>query len=136
MNRRKLLSYGAFGLATSALAPGLAWGRPRVAAQNGDLASIERVAIHPAIGLARVGNSPQEWFLGPEVPGPHPIPEGGFKDGAGRIKRQAARFRLFGLDGDGRVVAEITAADADIEWRVHLANTKSAWYNFDVALDV
>ncbi len=137
MNRRQLLSYGAFGLAATTLAPGLALGRPRVTAQNQqDLASIDRIVIHPAIGIARVGNSPDEWFLGPEVPGPHPIPEGGFKDSAGRIKRQAARFRLYGLDGDGQVVAEVTSVDADIQWRVHLANTKAAWYNFDVALDV
>ena len=84
--------------------------------RSGDLASIERIVIHPAIGIARVGNSPDEWFLGPETPGPHPVPPGGFKDGAGRIKRQAARFRLYGLDRDGQVVAEVTAADADIRW--------------------
>src|ERR1051325_4316727 len=98
MNRRQLLSYGAFGLVAPALAPGLSLGRPRTTVRHQnqqDLAAIERVVIHPAIGIARVGNSPDEWFLGPEVPGPHPIPRGGFKDSAGRIKRQAARFRLY-----------------------------------------
>ena len=83
-----------------------------------------------------MGNSPEGWFLGPETPGPHPVPAGGFKDDAGRIKPQAARFRLYGLDRDGQVVAEVTADDADIQWTVHLANTKAAWYNFDIALDI
>src|SRR5207244_1170579 len=70
------------------------------------------------------------------TPGPHPVPPGGFKDALGRIKPQAARFRLFGLDRDGQVVAEVTAEDADIRWTVQLANTKAAWYNFDIALDI
>ena len=133
MNRRQLLRFGAFGVGAAALGPALSLGRSPAAAQVGE---IERVAIHPAIGIARVGNSPDEWFLGPETAGPHPVPRDGFKDGAGRIKRQAARFRLYGLDGDGQVVREITAADAEITWQVHLANTKAAWYNFDVALDI
>jgi hypothetical protein len=133
MNRRQLLKYGAFGVGAAAVGSGLSSGRSPAAAQTGE---IERIVIHPAIGIARVGNSPDEWFLGPEAPGPHPLPEDGFKDSAGRIKRQAARFRLYGLDGEGQVVRELTAADAEISWRVHLANTKAAWYNFDVALDV
>ena len=101
MNRRQLLTYGAFGLGGAAFAPGLAWNRPLAARGQGDRGQIEQIVIHPAIGVARVGNSPHEWFLGPETPGPHPVPPGGFKDAAGRIKRQAARFRLYGLDGDG-----------------------------------
>ena len=36
--------------------------------------------IHPAIGIARVGNSPDEFFIGPERIGEHLEPEGGFKD--------------------------------------------------------
>ena len=132
MNRRQLLAYGAFGLTSAALPVGSS----RSQTNPDRLDAIEQVVIHPAIGIARVGNSPDAWFLGPEVPGPHPVPEGGFKDEAGRIKRQAARFRLFGLDGEGHVVAELTAANADIRWTVHLANTKAAWYAFDVALDI
>jgi hypothetical protein len=133
MNRRQLLKYGAFGLAATAVAPGLSRGRPSTAQPT----EIARIVIHPAFGIARVGNSPDEWFLGPEAPGPHPVPADGFKDAAGRIKRQAVRFRLYGLDGDGRVVREITAdADTEIRWNVHLANNKAAWYNFDIALDI
>jgi hypothetical protein len=135
MNRRKLLAYGAFGLSAAALGPVLSTGRSRAAAQSA-LNDIEQIVIHPAIGIARVGNSPDASFLGPEVAGPHPVPADGFKDAAGRIKRQAARFRLYGLDRDGQVIAEVTAEDADIRWSVHLANTKAAWYNFDLALDI
>src|SRR5215207_3579039 len=136
MNRRQLLKYGAFGLGAMALPPALVQQRPTAAQPQGDLSEIERIVIHPAMGIARVGNSPDEWFLGPETPGPHPMPPGGFKDATGRIKPQAARFRLYGLDENDRVVAEVTADNADIRWTVHLANTKAAWYNFDIALDI
>lgn len=61
---------------------------------------------------------------------------GPYRDDAGRIKRQAARFRVYGLDAQGRVVKEITAADAQIRWRVEIANKKSAWFSFDQALDI
>src|SRR5688572_2319382 len=132
MIRRQLLAYGVFGMTAGVLPPE----RSRARSQDANLDVIDTVVIHPTIGIARVGNSPDEWFFGPEAPGPHPVPTGGFKDDAGRIKRQAARFRLYGLDGDGNVVQEITAADADIRWTVHLANSKAAWYDFDVALDI
>lgn len=92
--------------------------------------------IHPGVGVARVGNSPSEYFIGPEVPGYAPNPDGGFHDAAGRIKRQAARFRIYGLNADGQVVKELTAADAEITWRVQLANKKAAWYNFDLSMDI
>ena len=132
MNRRQLLTYGAFGLGAAALPSAVFSASPRIA----PLDTVERIVIHPSIGVARVGNSPGGWFLGPETPGPHPVPEGGFKDDDGRIKRQAARFRLYGLDRNGQVVAEITTRDAEIRWTVHLANTKAAWYNFDIAFDI
>jgi hypothetical protein len=57
--------------------------------------------------------------------------KGGYKDAQGRIKRQAARFRLFGYDSGGKLVGEVTAKDADISWTVHLANAKAAWNEFD-----
>jgi L-lysine epsilon oxidase-like protein len=67
--------------------------------------TITRCKIHPAIGIARVGDSPDKDFIGPERPGRHDPPEGGhYKDAAGRIKRQAARFRIFAYDEDGEVV--------------------------------
>ena len=92
---------------------------------------IAAIKIHPAIGIARLGNSPDEFFIGPESPGVHARPRGGFRDSHGRIKRQAARFRLFAYDHKGKVLGEITAADAQIEWTVHLANTKAEWKQFD-----
>jgi hypothetical protein len=96
--------------------------------------AIQTVKIHPAIGIARLGNS-AESFIGPELPGDHTPPAGGYKDVQCRLKRQAARFRLFGYDQNGVVVQEITAADAQITWTVHLANTKAAASLFVGAFD-
>ncbi len=67
--------------------------------------------IHPSIGVARLGDSPTEFYLSPDEAGVLPIectpdgrpvvgPDGKeqritrFKDAQNRIKRQAARFRL------------------------------------------
>ncbi len=33
---------------------------------------IVRAAIHPSIGIARIGNGEEEWFFGPEVTDPLP----------------------------------------------------------------
>jgi hypothetical protein len=95
--------------------------------------------IHPAIGIGRLGDSLDDFFIGPEAPGISPAlnkPDessnrpGKYKDEQGRIKRQGARFRIYEYteDAAGAVtrVREITAADAEIEWEVHLANRKAA----------
>ncbi|HEX7645078.1 MAG TPA: LodA/GoxA family CTQ-dependent oxidase [Burkholderiaceae bacterium] len=97
---------------------------------------IVKAEIYPPIGIARVGNSPDGFYLGPEVPDPHPLPPGSYRDDAGKLKREAARFRLYGYNAAGEVVAELTADNADIEWRATLANTKAAWYQFQIALDI
>lgn len=97
---------------------------------------IAKVAIYPAIGIARVGDSPDDYFIGPEVPNRIENDPSFYRDKTGRIKRQAARFRLYGLNEQGEVIKELTSEDADIEWRVHVANKKSAWYNFDLAFDI
>jgi hypothetical protein len=81
--------------------------------------------IHPAIGIARIGNSPDEFFIGPERIGEEPNPPGGFKDAQCRVKRQVARFRIFAHHDDGSV-EEITRAEADITWTVHLVNSKAS----------
>jgi len=94
------------------------------------LARITTAKIYPAIGIARVGNSPTEFFVGPERVGETSSPQGGFKDAQGRMKRQAARFRIFGYDSEGHLVREITRKDAAITWTVHLANKKAAWKQF------
>lgn len=63
-------------------------------------AGLDRItscAIYPGIGIARVGNSQSSYFIGPEAPGWHPSPDQRFKDEDGRVKRQAARFRIYGM---------------------------------------
>jgi hypothetical protein len=97
-------------------------------------AKIARVGVYPSLGICRVGGSPK-WFLAPEVPGVPPRPEGGFKDGTDRIKKQVQRFRVFAFDDEGRVIGELTSESATIKWRVHVANTKAAWYGFNNPLD-
>jgi L-Lysine epsilon oxidase N-terminal/L-lysine epsilon oxidase C-terminal domain len=97
---------------------------------------ITHFKIYPSLGIARVGNSEKEYFFGPEAPGPHPRDKGDFRDAEGRVKRQAARFRVYGFDDRGHVVKEITARDAQIAWKVQVANTKAAWFDFDQAFDV
>jgi hypothetical protein len=98
--------------------------------------TIVRAAIYPAIGISRVGNSRSEFFLTPEVNDPMPEPPGFYRDPTGALKRQAVRFRVYGLDAAGAPVAELTARNSAIRWTVHLANKKSAWYQFQIALDI
>jgi hypothetical protein len=93
--------------------------------------------IYPAIGIARVGNSPDQYFVGPEVPGEQPPLGFNFKDSDGQVKRQAAKFRVYGLDKDGNVVKEIVNDDnTEIHWNVHLANRKAINYEFNNAMDL
>ena len=98
---------------------------------------IVQAVIYPAIGIARVGSS-EEYFLGPEVTDPEPLPEGDYRDKEKRLKRQAARFRVYGCNARGDIIRELTAkgSGAEIEWHVELANKKSAWYGFQLALDI
>jgi hypothetical protein len=100
------------------------------------LERIAAVAVHPSIGIARVGNSADSFYFGPELPGTLPRAPEGFKDASGAIARQAARFRIYGYDADGNVVRELTAADATITWTVSVANKKAAWYDFNTAMDI
>lgn len=86
--------------------------------------TIDTIKIFPSIGIARLGNSPDEFFIGPEIPGDHTPPSGGYKDSSCRIKRQAARFRVFGYEA-GVLKKEITTDNAEIKWTVELANTKA-----------
>ena len=128
VTRRDVLKAGV-GLAALSVLDGCGGG-------HGSDSNIVRYAVHPAIGVARVGNSANEFFYAQEVPGPLPEPPGGFRDASGALKRQAARFRIYGYDASGAVVREITASEADITWTVHVANAKGAWYDFETALDV
>jgi hypothetical protein len=98
--------------------------------------AITTLKIFPAIGIARIGNSP-EFFIGPEIPGVRTPPPGGYKDKSCRVKRQAAQFRLYAFDENKNLIIEngkpkeITMADAEITWTVELANIKSSWKRFD-----
>ncbi|MET0919849.1 MAG: LodA/GoxA family CTQ-dependent oxidase, partial [Acidimicrobiia bacterium] len=136
--RREFLRTAAMAAGTLAAASALnPLGAPAAgAATSNGLDAVDHVRIHPAIGVARVGNSADSFYFGPEVPGALPRAPDGFKDATGAIARQAARFRVYGYDRRGRVVRELTSADADITWTVHVANTKAAWYQFGVALDL
>ena len=94
---------------------------------GGDERRIVRAAIHPAIGIARVGNSKETFFFGPELPGTLPRAPGGFKDAPSAIARQAAHFRVYGLDANGAAGQEAYfLQEAQIDWRVHVANSKAA----------
>lgn len=114
--------------------------RPAVVdAPEGKDTVIVRAAIHPAIGIARVGDAKEAWFIGPEIadaPPEHAPPPGYYRDETGALKRQAARFRIYGYNAAGEVVRELTSDNADIKWTVHVANRKAQWYQFQYALDI
>lgn len=98
---------------------------------------ITHVRIHPGIGIARVGNSATDYYIGPEVIRPETTEFGFTRDKGGAIKRQAARFRVYGYDKYGNVVAEVQqSANSRVEWSVHLANKKASWYQFNAAMDI
>ena len=105
-----------------------------------DLGAVAFCRIHPAIGVARVGGS-EEFIIGPEVPGqerPAPGPNG-FKDASGQLLRQAALFRIYAYNRAGNVLGELTpdaATEVTVTWTVDVANTKAAWYDFDLAMDI
>src|SRR5438067_2540588 len=71
--------------------------------------------IFPPLGIARVGNSPQEYFIGPEAPGIVPDGGGMYKDAEGRVKRQAARFRIYAFNARHEVIAELNIDHPDVE---------------------
>lgn len=84
--------------------------------------------IYPSIGIARIGDSDQAFFIGPEAPGM--LPEGPYRDTNG-IHPQAARFRIYRVDIDANENEQVTAevrptATTKIEWAVQLANRKAA----------
>jgi len=97
---------------------------------------IVKAAIYPPIGIARVGNSKNEFYIGPEVTAPSKLPISHYKDATGAIKRQAARFRIYGLNAQGIPVKELNSDNASISWTVEVANKKAAWYEFETAMDI
>ncbi|MGT2477593.1 LodA/GoxA family CTQ-dependent oxidase [Paraburkholderia terrae] len=110
--------------------------------------------IHPSIGIARLGNS-DSYFIGPEPfrvsenvewlprrPVEGEMPDNVsepflFRDRERKLKRQAARFRIYKCtrNGEGALceAEELHFGDQvkSIEWRVHLRNCKGAAARFD-----
>ncbi len=109
---------------------------------------VSRYAIGPSIGVARLGNSPDQFYLEPDRIGGLPIAcdangniltDAGkptsvrqFKDTLGRVKRQGAYFRVFEIfdDNSSREVTLDTPGVVSMTWTVHLANKKACWYQF------
>jgi hypothetical protein len=95
--------------------------------------------IHPAFGIARVGDAVELGFIGPEQPG---VPANwnfdtkafnSFKVG-GHVKRQGVRFRVFEFAPDGSLVGEVLPGQGNVsalEWTVHVANRKASFFQFD-----
>jgi hypothetical protein len=99
--------------------------------------------IHPAIGVARLGNAdPATFFIGPEAPGYGPLGSAPgtavspYKAADGRVKPQAVRFRLFEyamVGGRLMPVREVTLDTPGVKaitWTVHLANKKASFHQF------
>jgi len=128
-------------------------GSPVALGANGNRLKMGELRVHPAIGIARVGNAGQgtptkdeHFFLGPEIPGQGPVGSAngkgspvtagrfsGFKLARASIKRQGQRFRIYAYS-HGAEPEEITLDTpgvAAIEWSVHLANKKAAFFRFD-----
>src|SRR5262249_9196720 len=90
--------------------------------------------IHPAIGIANVGNSPADFIVGSEAAQESRGPATAHRDCGdadnlylARIKRRAAEFRIFGYDASGKCLGEVTADSVKaIHWNVHLANKKGS----------
>lgn len=100
------------------------------------LKTIVRASIHPGIGIARLGNSPGEYVISPDTITPQWVSAGSRHDASGAIKRQAARFRIYGYNLENEVVGELTLDDAEIEWRAHVVNRKAQWFEFEKAMDI
>src|SRR2546423_8280389 len=115
--------------------------------------------IHPGVGIARLGNSPEDFCISAEQPaalpiacdqrgnpllspdGMHELPVQTFKDSQGRIKRQAARFQVWAYTDAQPLGRPLKLGDQiegggnagtliGIQWRVYLANKKASWYEF------
>jgi L-Lysine epsilon oxidase N-terminal/L-lysine epsilon oxidase C-terminal domain len=85
--------------------------------------------IYPSIAIARVGDSEDEFIIGPEAPGV--VPSGPFRGADHGLKPQAARFRIYKVEIDANenetVSGEIVpGSNVQIEWSVSLANRKAA----------
>jgi hypothetical protein len=94
-----------------------------------------RYAIYPPIGLARLGNSRDGFFIGAERRGSlgTDLQADGnerevttFKDALFRVKPQAARFQVFEIPDSGTPRPAQLTAGATVRWSVRLMNKKDA----------
>jgi L-lysine 6-oxidase len=98
--------------------------------------------IFPPIAVARVGNAPEKFYIGPETyrglptnPDGTPFTDSDFRDADGALCRQAALFHVYRLDnGAWREVTLATQGVTKITWTAHIANKKSSWYDFLTSL--
>ena len=97
---------------------------------------IVKAAIYPGIGVARLGNSDNDFFIGPEVPDQLRKSQAFYRDATGALKRRAARFRIYGLNAEGRAVRELILPKPKVKWTVHLANENLPGSEFQLALDI
>ncbi|WET68496.1 CTQ-dependent lysine 6-oxidase LodA [Sphingobacterium sp.] len=96
------------------------------------------LSIHPSVGVARLGNSTTDICLSPTTIGGLPFdadskgnsrgPITDFKDARGLIKRQGQPFTI--LTDYGEEITLDSPGVQSIEWTVHLANKKAAWYQY------
>ena len=109
--------------------------------------------IEPSIGIARVGDSEpgdsgnvNYFYLSPETIGGRPlncdafgntatpaVPVHRYKDDKMRVRRQGAKFRIMRYDDANPTAAPVEikhGAGVSVEWTVHMANKKAAWYSF------
>jgi L-Lysine epsilon oxidase N-terminal len=71
-----------------------------------DASKIKALEIFPPVGIARLGDSEEEYFLAPEVPGniSPPTPDGNFRDTYQGIRRQV----VSSIDSDSMIVLTIS----------------------------
>ncbi|POA99406.1 hypothetical protein C2134_06460 [Chromobacterium sinusclupearum] len=94
--------------------------------------------IYPAIGIARVGNAPEKFYIEPDrycglpiMPDGKPFTQQDFRDEQGRLCRQAARFQIYKVEnGVSEPLTLSSAGIKTIRWTAHLANKKPSWYTF------
>src|SRR4051812_8651906 len=98
------------------------------------MSEIAYCKIFPPIGIARIGDSQEKdgWFIRAEAlaPSRESQPLFSYRDEKGKIKRQAARFHIYGFDANNKPVREVTDSYAEITWTVSLSNKKAAWFAF------
>lgn len=96
------------------------------------------LSIKPSVGVARLGNSKGQFYLAPDEIGGLPYeadnfgnkkgPVQKFKDAAGQVRRQGQPFTIHSETGEE--ITLNTEGVKSIEWTVHVANKKAAWYQY------